>query len=138
MTKTMDKSPTEKLLLAFGQHLLKAAEHQSEKNRPISNLNLESIAHDFSQKQPELIEQAQGPDLSKMFLVSGQVHGDDETSVHIVEGDAPSERFIYELLGFNPDNAEEIPEDSETRVYADETPLLAAIESRLKPLADED
>lgn len=137
MTNTIEKTPTEKLLVAFSQYFLRVAQHQSDNRRPISNLNPESIAHQFVQQNPDLIAQAQVPDLSNLFLVSGRVHGDDEDTVHIVEGNNPSGRFIYELLGFNPDNSDEVPEDAETRVYVDESPLLTAIESRLTPIDDD-
>lgn len=101
--KNTASDATRALLVSFGNALKELAEHQEQKSRPIAGIDMDSFVSTFAQEHSGLIGQAQGPDLENLFLVSGRVHGDDDDSCYVIEGDNPTGRFAYELLGFDPD-----------------------------------
>lgn len=126
---------TRDLLVTFG-NAMKALAEQRVGNETI---DIDSFVASFVRNHSDLVKQAQGPDLENLTLVTGRVHGDDDDSCYIIEGDNPEARFAYELLGFDPDTDGDIPEDAETRYYINNCdPLRTAIDARLKPLSDEE
>jgi len=130
---------TKALLMVFGNELKALTEHREGKSRPIAAIDIDSFVSAFVHNHSDLVDQAQGPDLENLTLVTGRVHGDDDDTYYIIEGDNPESRFAHELLGFDPDTAESIPEDEESRFYiTDCDPLKVAIDARLKPLPKEE
>jgi len=136
MSEKNDTATVEALLTRFGQALLAVAEHQTNKGRPLANLNLESIVKQFQGDQAELISEVIGPNLDDLYVVSGRQHGDDEDCIWIIESKAtdedPDTRAIQELGGIGDE------EDGIDAFYTTSTQLRSDIEERLiaRPLKD--
>jgi hypothetical protein len=138
ISKSTTKPSITDLLILFGYELKALAQRQESKSRRQAYIDINVAVAAFMRDHAEMVSQVKGPDLEKLFVVTGRVHVDDDDSFHIIEGDNPEGRFAHELLGFDPDTAEDIPEDEETTYYINSCgSLQASIDARLKPLTDD-
>jgi hypothetical protein len=122
------KQSTSNLLTTFGNELKALAMRSEGKSRSVDGMNVDSFVATFMREHADLIASAEGPDIDNMRLISGRVSGDDDDSVHVVDGSHGADclqRFENELLSYGG-------EDCKAEIFITlDCPLKAAIEQRL-------